>query len=146
MDSEILNVGREIIFKPEHLAVDREIRKLLKRLIKIRRDSLEFHGEAFTGFVRFDVPKGDAFQASDILTICAEIEQAQLGSKATVELWLVQIVSPGVIEMRPAEFQLQEEDLEEPPPVSRRAFIDMVRPSQGWLILIVPSMLLWLCR
>lgn len=145
-DVGTLDPTRDLIFKPEHLAVDREVRKILKRVIKLERDSLEFVGEVFTGFVRFEIPKGDCFQPADVLTVCIEMAKSGIGGRAEVETWLVVIRDPHTIDICPAEFTLQEEDLEEPPSVSRRAFIDMVRPSNGWLVLIVPSMLLWLCR
>lgn len=138
---------RGLIFKPEHLSVDPEVRKILKRVLKIKRDSLEYSVDFFTGFIRFEVPKDGAFQASDVLTICAELAQAGLGARAEVETWhVVTNAAEHLVDLRPAEFELQDEDLDEAPPVSRKSFIGMVRPSQGWLVLIVPSVIFWLGR
>ncbi len=116
---------RDLIFNPA-------IRKLLNRLISLQRDSLEYSRDGFTGFVKFKIPTADGFQPTDILTVCAERAQKGLGGRAMVETWLICRPDAESVELRPAEYELQEEDLEQVPPVSRREFMDMVEPSEGW--------------
>jgi hypothetical protein len=124
-------IDRSGLFTPEHLAVDPAVRRLLQRLLKVERHTLEYTGEDFTGFITFRVPTGDTYPLLDVLTVCAELAQRDLGVTCDVEQWFIEHPADGLVSFQPREYQLQEED-REVPPVGRREFIDSVRPSEGW--------------
>lgn len=125
---EFLKAG--ILFSPASIEVVPGVRRLLRRVIWIEKYTLRFHGEDFGGFVAFRVPSR-FFHSSDVLTICAELAQEDLGVRAAVETWRVQEIEEDLLAFTPDVFELQAED-READPVSRKEFIDMVRPSEGW--------------
>ena len=130
--ADVAAVKRDQFYTPEHLAVIPEVRALLKRVLKVESNTLEFAGEDFTGFITFRVPTNGTYESDDVLTICAELAQEDLGVTAFVETWFIKRPAEGLISLQPHEFDLQEEDRGEPDPVSRREFMSMVEPSEGW--------------
>lgn len=129
--ADVAAVNRDLVYRPEHLAVIPEVRTLLRRVLKVESHTLEFGGEDFTGFITFRVPTNDTYPTADVLTVCAELAQMDLGVAADVESWFVKRPAEDLISFQPHDFDLQEED-REVPPMSTREFAEMVRPSEGW--------------
>lgn len=127
-------VGDLEYISPDHLLVIPEIRTLLKRILKVESDTLEFAGEDFVGYVTFRIPSADGFEVEHVLTVCAELAQEGLGVKADVSTWLIRRIATGLVSLQPWDFELQEEDQEEPPRGTGafNAHADDVRPVNGW--------------
>lgn len=128
---EMKATQRVRIFEPNSIRVIPEIRKLLKRVLSMERNTLEYTGEEFAGYIIFKLPNLEIYGLDDVLTVCAEIGQEELGRTASVLTWSVRHPADGVAALQPREWELQDEDLA-PARDDRREHAADVRPSGGW--------------
>lgn len=130
-------VGGRDFFSPDHLAVIPEVRTLLKRVLKLHAHTLEWTGEEFAGYITFQAPIGDTYSIEDVLTVCSELAQEDLGVTAEVSTWVVRRREGGLVSFQPYDFEVQDEDLDEVPPARGGRFWENryaadVRPVNGW--------------